>query len=111
MKITLKGVLGVFRALLPFLPGGSSSPHASVGVGRFFAASSPGAAQAMGGLVPVSGIAVNIDANFLAQIDGAAEIAKVVDPSNAVLFIASGASADTLRAVLGLTSTAAVTSP
>jgi hypothetical protein len=111
VKITLKGVLGVVRALLPFLPGGDNSPHASVGVGRLFAAANPAAAQTPGGLVPVSGFAVNIDANFLAQIDGAGEIAKVIDPSNAVLFIASGDSANALRAVLGLSPTPTVSGP
>jgi hypothetical protein len=106
VKITLKGVLKVLGAVLPFLPGGSKSPHAGVTIGRLTVATSltPGA----GVLEPVSGIAVNIDADFLSKIDGAQEIAAIVDPTNAVLFIASGANANLMRAALGLPAAPAV---
>lgn len=97
MKITLKGIFKVLAAILPFLPGGLKAPHAGVTIGRILAGPPGGA-----GTVSVSGIAVNIDAAFLAHVDGAEDLAKIVDPTNAVLFIVSGENADRLRAALGL---------
>lgn len=98
MKITLKGVLKVVQAILPFLPGGERTAHAGLIFGRVGVQAPP----VTGPIVPIRGLAVNIDAAFLAQIDGAQEIAQVIDPSNAVLFIVSGDSANTLREALGL---------
>lgn len=100
MKITLKGVLNVVKAIIPLIPGvGGSNPiaHAGVTLGRVNVQ-----VPATGAIVPVRGLAVNVDAAFLAQIEGAAEIAQVIDPTNAVLFIASGDSANVLRLALGI---------
>jgi hypothetical protein len=107
MKITLKGVLNVLRALLPFLPGGSSSPHAGVKLGTVAVVTASPAGS--GPVIEAAHVVVvNVDAAFLAGIPGAEEISRIVDPSNAVLLVASGANADVLRKAVGLDTVAPV---
>lgn len=101
MKIRILAIVNVVRKILGLVP---NAPHVNVRNIEFVAASNRYVALQPGGLVPVRGFAINVDAGILSMLarHQLATVRSVISPTNAVVLIVSDDYADALRRVTGL---------